>query len=324
MLFVTDYHEKNKNTKNGRGAAAKDDDDEGEEIDLPMDTPSTSESGSAPSPDDPVRQITQCSSRLAIDAKPGSNSNPDIVLGDAQDIVPMMDAETEHMLNSQSGFDVQHWPLVTAFGPMSSSQSHPALTVDTQNLYGLKAGQVVDPRKGRQVHSMRSNMGRFNRHQELQHQQDLMIMQGWANGPGGPGTSPADFLPLEYTFNGTQCHTPIPNQTFRMAEAAMSGMGDGTSPMDMALSATTATPATLLAGDHHHLSMHHPGHFGHPISATTACMTTAGMYHNPLGRPMPTRTMSTASHHQVTMMDHHHHQHMAAAAAEQQAMYFTN
>lgn len=89
----------------------------------------------------------------------------------------------------------------------------------------------------------------------LQPTHDLMV-QDWAS-----HNSPTDFLPIEYTFNGVQCQTPIPHQTFRMAGAAL------------------AIPDQSTLGGHT------------PMLSTSPYQSMMATH----TRPMPARTMS-ASH----------------------------
>jgi hypothetical protein len=321
-ILVTDYETENKSKKNQEP--------EGDDVDVDADaneqvivTPASEEPPTAPSPDDQIRQITQSSTRVGHDIKPVVNDDRhQMAPSEDLDFIPMIDEEDKQMMDRQAAFEIdQQLASRSTLMPMTTSQSHPALTVDTQNLYGFKNGSKVGHRSTHHHGSMRQKQ--LSR-RDLQQQQEMMLMQSWPNGDivsGGPNSSPSDFLPVEYTFNGAQCHTPIPNQTFRMAEAALSSMTDGTSSMDMALSATTATPNGLLLGDAHHLPMHHSTHFAqqfphHSGSTPTPFMHSVGIPYHGMSRPIPTRTMSSASHHhQVGLMDAQHHQQMAAAAA---------
>jgi hypothetical protein len=318
---VTDYETENKSKKNGE-PEADDVDADADADEQAIITPASDVPPTAHSPDDQICQITQSSARTGQDIKPVVDDvSHQIAPSEELDFIPMIDEEDKQMTDRQAAFDIQQqMSNRSAFMPMTTSQSHPALTVDTQNLYGFKNGSKVGHRAAHHGASMRQKqVGR----RDLQQQQEMMLMQSWANGDimsGGSNSSPNDFVPVEYTFNGAQCHTPIPNETFRMAEVALSSMTDGSSSMDMALSATGATPNGLLPGGAHHLSMHHPGHYAQqyphqPASTPTPFLHSVGIPHG-MGRPIPTRTMSSASHHhQVGLMDAQHHQQMAAAAA---------
>ncbi|KPI37762.1 uncharacterized protein AB675_77 [Cyphellophora attinorum] len=231
-ILVSDYETENKSKKNSEPEADEVEADADEQVIV---TPASEEPPIAPSPEDQIRQITQSSARSGHDIKPVINHDSlQVAPSEDLDFIPMMDEDDKQMADQQAAFDIQQQMVNrSAFMPMTSSQSHPALTVDTQNLYGFKNASKVGRHATHHAGSMRQKQ--YSR-RDLQQQQEMMLMQSWPNGDaisGGPNSSPNDFLPVEYTFNGAQCATPIPNQTFRMAEVALSSLTDGSSSIDM-------------------------------------------------------------------------------------------
>ena len=298
---VTDYSAEAK-AKNGQNSGVKDEDEEDDDEDEEGQKISTPASGQSPSSsDDPVGQIAQANTRLGQDRAACSGTWD---VPSSEDFLGVTDDHTAPAM------DLQH------YRPMSSAQPHPALMVDTSIPHGLMPSSRFDPRIVR-MGNVPAGYGKpavYNppRHRHPHRQplsaQDIMTMQDWATATDsastnpGHDTSPTDFLPVEYTYNGTQCQTSIPHQTFRMAEAV--GMVPE-SPMDLM---GMGTPSGSVPTP---MSMGGPGQFH--------ASPYMEMGHHPMmSRPIPTRTMSSAT--AAAWSDHqrqHQQQQVAMAAADE-------